>query len=419
MNDVEFRQRVRRARGKFAAMATAYGLGVFNDSLYRQSAMLIAVAAGRSNIQGWTMFIFTLPYLIFASPAGWLADRFPKRRVVIGAKVMELVAMICGAVGICTGNWPLILVMVFVMAWQSCLFSPALNGSIPELYPAEYVTKANATLKVVVTPAIILGVGVASVVIANKTPGWAGVAVGRWGVAIAAVAVSALGVAASLFVASRPAASPSAPFPWRGPVNTLRELGRIYRDSLLRKVVIADVFVWSVGALLMMLVNRLVKDQLHLSEAVAGYLMAVEVIGIATGGLIGGRLAVGPRWHRILPVALALMGGLMIAASLTPLLPAAQMLSVFYVLMGMLGIAGGMCMIPCEAFVQVRAEPSRKGAVIASVNFVIFAGIALSGLVDIVLRAVLLPTQAFAVIGAAALVLAGWLTWALRRGPAK
>ena len=34
---------IRRGRGKFACMAGAYTLGVFNDNFFKQAAMLLAV----------------------------------------------------------------------------------------------------------------------------------------------------------------------------------------------------------------------------------------------------------------------------------------------------------------------------------------------------------------------------------------
>ncbi len=92
------KQLIRKARGNFAAMASTYCLGVFNDSFFRTSAMLIAVAAGEKTAQGLVMAVFTLPYLLFAAQAGWLADRFPKSHIVIGAKVLELAVMICGGI---------------------------------------------------------------------------------------------------------------------------------------------------------------------------------------------------------------------------------------------------------------------------------------------------------------------------------
>ena len=66
--------------------------------------------------------------------------------------------MIIGAVGIVTTNWYLIMTMLFIMSTQSTIFSPALNGSIPELYPRSYVIKANSIVKTLVTACNLVGI---------------------------------------------------------------------------------------------------------------------------------------------------------------------------------------------------------------------------------------------------------------------
>ncbi|MCD6365419.1 MAG: MFS transporter, partial [Planctomycetes bacterium] len=143
VSDVEKTQ-ITRARSKFVCMAGSYSMGVFNDQFFKQAAILVALSARHSDYQGYLVAVFTLPYVICAAPAGWLADRFSKGKVVIFAKALEVVAMAFGAAGIVSGNWPLIFAMAFTMGLQSAIFSPSLNGSIPELYPASYVPKANA-----------------------------------------------------------------------------------------------------------------------------------------------------------------------------------------------------------------------------------------------------------------------------------
>ena len=97
-------------------MAGAYTLGVFNDNFFKQAALVLAVAAGRNSMQGFALAVFTLPFLIFSAPAGWMADRFPKSKVVIGAKACELLAMLAGAAGICLGHWSLIFTMLVAYA---------------------------------------------------------------------------------------------------------------------------------------------------------------------------------------------------------------------------------------------------------------------------------------------------------------
>jgi len=407
---------IRKARGRFVAMAATYGLGVFNDSFYRQSAMLLAVLVGLEYMQGWVMAVFTVPYLLFAAQAGWLADRFPKRRVVIGSKALELVAMLAGAAGILTGSWPLILTMAFTMGLQSCLFSPALNGAIPELYPDAYVTRANARLKVVVTLMILAGVSLAGMAVSCKDAGWSDVAEGRWIVAGVVVGVSLLGLLISFGVTSRPAASPEARFPWNGPLETVRQVAAIGDDALLRVTVGTNVFVWSVGSLLVPLVNVMTKDEFHRDESFSGYFIATEFIGVALGGLIGGRLATGRRWYRLLAPGTTAMAVLLALMPSAMALPESTRTLTVFALMAAMGIAGGLVLIPCEAFIQTRPPADHKGRVIAAANCLVFCGIFLSGPAASGLTAVMSSSDGFLVTGLAALPVAVWLWLRLGRG---
>ncbi len=431
MAEGDLKARIRRARGKFVAMAATYGFGTFNDSFFRNSAMLLAVGWGQSSMQGYILAVFTLPYILFASPAGWLADRFAKRRVVIAAKALEFSVILVGAAGIFTGSWPCIIAMVFALGAQACLFSPALNGSIPELYPAEFVTEANARLKVVTTIAILAGISVSGFVLNVKHPLLFGLPAGQAMVAGGIVIVSTLGLLASLWVPSRPAAAPGKKFPWTGPVDTVRECARIDKDRLLAVVSIADVAIWSIGSLMIPLINVMAMGQFGRGEKVAGILTAMEVVGVAVGGLVGSRLAKGPRWHRVLPAGMLFTGVFLLSAGAVPLVSPQAGLHVMFVLMALVGIAGGAVLVPCEAFVQTRASDDRKGAVIASVNFATFCGILVSGLVASVLTGLvdpsmtrlaeaswarfLVPTSALALIGLVALGMSFWLWKALRR----
>ena len=177
-----------RAHGQFAAMAGAYFMGTFNDNFFKQAVMLLAVAVGKERFQGFAAMAFTLPFLLFAAPAGWMADRYPKRNVVIAAKSLELAAAFLGAAGVLTGHLWLMVGMVGLMGLQSTFFSPALNGSIPELYPLGQVTKANALLRMIVTLGILLGITLAGVFLGLKGSPILGAAHGRGVVASAVIA---------------------------------------------------------------------------------------------------------------------------------------------------------------------------------------------------------------------------------------
>lgn len=418
---------IRAARSKFLAMAGTYAMGVFNDNFFKQAAILLAVGLKRPDLYTLAAVLFTLPFIVLAAQAGYLADRFPKRNVVIAAKVLELAAMVCGAAGMVLLNWPLILLMVFIMGLQAAIFSPALNGSIPELYPASYVLKANSFMKMITTIFILAGIILAGPALNPQTE-WHGAALGRWLVAGLVLLVALLGLVASLGVPSRPAANPAARFPRKGPADTFRDLLDLRQDRALAGVVLLDAFVWLVATMQSMLINEIGINQFGLSYAQTSYLLAPELLGVAVGGLLVGRLS-DSKWQRVLAPAACMMGAAMLAVAIVPLLPAASDQSLVggiswrMTLLGVLllatGLAGGVLLVPLESFIQSRPPADRKGKVIAAGNFAAFTGIllggvAVGGLSSKPLAKLLLPTTDFGIVGVVTL-LAGLVVYALLR----
>jgi acyl-[acyl-carrier-protein]-phospholipid O-acyltransferase/long-chain-fatty-acid--[acyl-carrier-protein] ligase len=390
---------IRQARGKFAAMAASYFLGVFNDNYFKQAACLMAVGAGFSDLQGYLAAVFTRPFLLLAAPAGWMADRFCKRRIVIAAKLMELAAFGVGAIGICYQLWYLVLVMVFIMGSQATIFSPALNGSIPELYPASYVVKANAMMKVLTTAAILIGVWTAGESLDLDGYAWGGITLGQLTVAGVTLTVALVGTLVSLGVPRRPAAHPTAKFPWSGPVDTVKALYRTRHDPLLAVTIGIDAFVWFVAAMQILLINEMGIQEFGFDKAGTARLVFAELVGVAIGGPLAGRLAHGERWYRVLAPAGVTMGAFMLAMPAVPLLPNQwQFYGLLALLLGV-GIPGGLLLVPLESFIQVRPAAHEKGTVIAAGNFAAFAGILLAGIVSVPTTAMLDGTTSLAILG--------------------
>ena len=245
-----------RARQHFIAMTLTYSLGIFNDNFFKQAVLLLAVALGLNEIQGQATVLFSLPFILFSAWSGWLADRFAKRQVVICAKFLELAAMLIGAYGIVTMNWSCVLSMVFLMGLQSTLFFPALSGSIPELYPVEYVTRANAVLKLATTLSILLGMALAGFALDQR---WFATAVpfGRVLVAVVIVLIGLFGVLTSFRIFSLPGSGASVPFPWTGPLNSIRDLALLRQDPLLLIAVCGDCFFYSISLLVVLALNTI------------------------------------------------------------------------------------------------------------------------------------------------------------------
>ncbi len=393
---------VRHGRCRFVCMAAAYTLGVFNDNFFKQAALVLAVAAGRNSMQGFALAVFTVPFILFAAPAGWMADRFSKHHVVIGAKACELLAMLAGAAGVCLGHWWLIFAMLAIMGLQATFFSPALNGSLPEVYPEWYIPRANGILRLMVTVAILSGVAMAGVAL-DVSGAWRGVDAGRCMVAAVVIGVSLVGLLVSLGVPHRPAASPTARFPWDGPVTTLRELHATRHDRLLALAIAADVFVWFVGSANILIINTLGIQQFHLSKSMTSGLIVSQLAGIGAGSLLVMRRVAARRWYRVLLPASVAMGLAMAAVWAVPLLAPDVRVPMLFALTFTAGTAGGVMLIPIESFLQIRPPADRKGGVLSAVNFAVFSGILVSSFVANALNARLTPTNAFGVLGVATL----------------
>jgi acyl-[acyl-carrier-protein]-phospholipid O-acyltransferase/long-chain-fatty-acid--[acyl-carrier-protein] ligase len=306
--------------------------------------------------------------------------------------------------------------MLALMGVQATIFSPSLNGSIPELYPAEYVTRANAVLKALVTGAILIGIALAGFVLSVPGPTLLGVSFGRLLVAVVVILLAALGLLTALGVPSRSAAAPDKPFPWTGPLDTLRELYETFKDPLLAFVIAMDVFIWFAGTVQVLLINQMGLVQLKLSEAWTSGLVIAELLGLAVGGLIISRVVSGERWYRILsPAAIVMSVPMMLIAAL-PSLSGPLRLVPFFVTIGLVGVAGGAILVPCESFIQTRPAPDKKGAVIAAANFAAFAGILLSGPAANALNARYDPTDSFLRLGLLSLAVGLAARLLLRRG---
>jgi acyl-[acyl-carrier-protein]-phospholipid O-acyltransferase/long-chain-fatty-acid--[acyl-carrier-protein] ligase len=171
----------------------------------------------------------------------------------------------------------------------------------------------------------------------------------------------------------------------------------------------ASVFIWFIGSLQILLINPLGLLQFRLGNAATSALLVAELTGMAAGGVLGSRLATGPRWYRPVIAAGIMFSLLMIMLAAVPVLPAIRQHAALFLLIAGTGVAGGVFLIPVESVIQVRAAPERKGAVLAATNFVVFIGIMLSGFLANLFNAAWRPTTGFGVTGVLSLLMVVWL----------
>lgn len=387
-------------------MGACYALGTFTDNFFKQAAILMAAAAQLGAIQSLATILFSLPFIVFSAWAGWLADRLPKKRIVVGAKSLELLALAVGGLMLVQEAWAGIVAVIFVMGCQSTLFSPAINGSIPENFPSHQVPRVNSLIKLASTAAILAGMALAGGFLDMRPqsmggnvpdalmPGLLqsrlglapgdGAAFGRAMAALFILAVAVLGLLTAFALRLTPAAGgkeAAPPFPWTGPLDSFRHVLECRKDPELFTVLACEAFFYGIAAIAVISIANMATG-FGYSNTIAGAVTAVLMIGIAAGSLAAGRRRA-ESWRRLLAPSALGMSFTLLLAGLSPLLPSSGpvdlRLSWMSASLFLCGFCGGVYLIPLSSFIQIRPAAAEKGKVLAVSNFMAFSAMALSG----------------------------------------
>ncbi len=370
------------SRSLLALVATQC-LGAINDNMFRWLTIGICkdyVATSQATlVLSAGLACFVSPYLIFASHAGFLADRFSKGRVIVACKVAEIVIMLLGVGMILLCNavdhiFPLMAV-VFLMGTQSALFGPAKFGSIPELVHVSGISKANGVLGL--GTVVSTTVGFAAGMYLSDITGHRGVE--HLGISAAAlVGVAAAGFLVSLAVAAVPAANPQAKFPWNPFAQTIRDLKALASDGALFRVALGIALFWMLGSLAQMNIDQFGFEGGLLVQSQIVPLLIALVAGVGLGSVLAGVWSGGTVELGILPLgALGIaFSSIMLFTVEGQLITADNSWSAMQVwacvwLFG-LGIGAGMFDVPLNSYMQHRSPHKTRGTILAASNFIAF-----------------------------------------------
>ncbi len=112
-------------------MVATQFLGAFNDNVFKQLVLLLGLdymanqRLLKDPYQTVSMILFSLGFILFSGFAGWLSDRYSKRRIIVLSKVAEIVVMALGAPAfyftpdLSAAQMTFLIVILFFMGTQS------------------------------------------------------------------------------------------------------------------------------------------------------------------------------------------------------------------------------------------------------------------------------------------------------------
>ena len=363
---------------RFLPFFVVQSLGAFNDNVYRQAIIGLLFWLGIDEQQK-TLYtnlapaLFILPFFLFSATAGQLAEKYEKTRIIRAVKLFEIVAMSVAAWGFYAHHVSGLLVVLFLMGLHSTVFGPIKYSILPQALHPEELVGGNGLVESGTALAILFGMmlGMSLMGVPGNGPLLASIAV--LGIAVA-------GYAASRAIPPAPPTSPLLKINW----NPITESWRVCKLCAKQRTVLNSVlgisWFWFLGTALTAQLPNYAK--LHMGGGESLNLLALGVFSVGTGigSLLCEKLS-----SRTVEIGLVPLGAFGVTAfgidlyfarsGLAPstgldilgFVQSAGSLRILFDFM-MIGIFGGLYLVPLFALVQSRTAKSELSRVIAGNN---------------------------------------------------
>jgi hypothetical protein len=246
-----------------------------------------------------------LPLLLLALPAGHLADRIPRRRLLTvmgGSNVVVLSGLLAVTIADVGRVWPFF-VLAFVQGIGSAIGAPAGRALTPSLVPQEILVSALAQRSIAFQGSAVVGPAIGGILFAIQPELVYGVAI--------ALALAGLGCILAMRSGRLPAAEGVV-----GLDEVLAGVRLIRRTSVLLGAISLDLFAVLLGGAVALL-PIFAKDILEVGPTGLGFLRAAPAVGSLVSALVITRRPIRRRAGPTLFVVVAGFGVCMIAFGLS------------------------------------------------------------------------------------------------------
>jgi acyl-[acyl-carrier-protein]-phospholipid O-acyltransferase/long-chain-fatty-acid--[acyl-carrier-protein] ligase len=374
-------------------------MGALNDNIFKLViAYLIIDIKGpehASIILAKIGAIYVIPFLLFSSTAGVLADRFSKQRVMMLLKGIEMGTMVLAMIAFGYKSVWGSYCLLFLLSTHSAMFGPPKYAIISELVPKEHISKSNGLITSFTYLAVIFGTFLASFLTEITHRDY---------VIVAAICfvIAVIGFLSTFGIRKTPAQGSDKKLNFLFVKEIYSTLVFCYSRKHLLVAVCGSAYFLFIGAFVQLNIIPYAIFALNLSEVSGGYLFLSTAFGIAIGAFLGGRVS-----KKRVELGMSCFAGIAIALCLFLLWIFSHYLIAVVLLLICLGIFGGLFIVPFDSFIQLFSPNEKRGQIIAANNFLSFCGVLFAAGALYLYSAVLglSPSIAFAVNGGITLCL--------------
>ncbi len=353
-------------------------IGAFNDNAMKAVLPLMAaVQIGKESmdtVNQQVSILLILPFVLLAPFAGWVSDRFSKKKVVSYALLGQLLGLGVLMAALFVRSLELALSGFFLLSVQSAVFSPAKKGILKELVGANRLGKAVGFMEMLAMVGILGGAFVGAFAF-DQLVGQRG----GWGAALILCAF-VTGFAMVSWIVSWPTPETKAiraePFHAKILFSHFKDLAYLIRQPKLRYAALGDAWFWGLGSffylVLVKLSGEVVDGEMGMGS-LYGYWFALLGVGIMAGSLFAAYLNKGR-----IEIGLTALGALGMPLCFLVLFGENPLSWGFDLSSFCLGFFGALFFVPLNGYLQDQAKENERGKILAATNLLTQAsGIAL------------------------------------------
>ena len=363
------------AKRRFLPLFLTQFLGAFNDNLFK-SALVILITFRLAQIMITAVAgLFILPFFLFSSLAGQIADKYEKSFLIRIIKLVEIILMCLTAAAFETMHLWWLIFLLFCMGTQSTFFGPLKFSILPQLLNDDELVAGNGLVNAGTNIAILTGTLCGGLFILSP--------LGRHYISAGVVGVAVAGYAASRFI---PTAEPSSPG-----LRIDRNLFRSTWEMLVYPFCNRDVFrsiigiswFWFLGSVFLAQFPSFAKDALGGDEQVSTLFLVLFSVGVGAGATFCNKLLKGRVSGKYLSCSLIGMSLFIVMLYIfSAAAPAGgELISALQFIRGpraagivfamfMIAACGGLYSVPMYAMMQRMTPESHMARVIASLNII-------------------------------------------------
>ncbi|MFA6191302.1 MAG: MFS transporter [Sulfurimonas sp.] len=316
--------------------------------------------------------LILLPFILAFSPSGFLADKFPKNKIMEYASVFAILITLGITYSYYQGWFFTAFVMTFLLGLQAAIYGPAKYGYIKELVGIKFISSGNGAVQATTTVAILGGIIFYTVLFEGmlddsfKTEedillliaplGWLLVlsSVIEW-LLTSKLPNKMIEISKREFTLAR----------YIKGAYLRKNLKIIRRKKEVFEAIIGLSLFWSISQVVLAVFGEYAKSELGVTNTIfVQGVMALAGIGIVIGSIMAANLS-----KHYINTGLVAIGSVGITL-LVLLIPFISSMSVMAFMFTLFGIFAGLLMVPLNAHIQFLSSRVHLGVVLAGSNFI-------------------------------------------------